>query len=94
MAFLARSRIINCFIFKFWQAMETCSYQIIEQRKCLCVRVRIIVSNATFNNISIISWWSILLVEETRVPGDNYRPVTSHWQTKIFLWYWSYWMWF
>ena len=26
------------------------------------------VSNATFNNIPVISWWSILLVEETGVP--------------------------
>jgi len=28
----------------------------------------IIVFNATFNNISVISWRSVLLVEETRVP--------------------------
>jgi hypothetical protein len=28
--------------------------------------------NATFNNISDISWWSVLLVEETGVPGKNY----------------------
>jgi len=26
---------------------------------------------ATFNNISVISWWSVLLVEETRGPGEN-----------------------
>jgi hypothetical protein len=38
-------------------------------------------SNATFNNISAISWWSVLLVEETRVPGENQRPAASHWQT-------------
>jgi hypothetical protein len=25
------------------------------------------VFNATFNNISVISWWSIILMEETRV---------------------------
>jgi len=31
------------------------------------------VFNATFNNISVISWWSVLLVEETRVPGENHR---------------------
>ena len=31
------------------------------------------VFNATFNNISVISWWSILLVEETEVPGENHR---------------------
>jgi len=30
------------------------------------------VFNATFNNTSIISWRSILLVEETRVHGDNH----------------------
>jgi len=27
--------------------------------------------NATFNNISVISWWLVLLVEETRVPIIN-----------------------
>jgi hypothetical protein len=30
------------------------------------------VFNATFNNISVISWPSVLLVEETGVPGENY----------------------
>ena len=40
--------------------------------------VRVMVFNATFNNISVISWQSVLLVEETGVPGDNHRPVTSH----------------
>jgi hypothetical protein len=39
------------------------------------------VFNATFNNISVISWWSVLLLEETRVLGENHQPVTSHWQT-------------
>jgi hypothetical protein len=36
---------------------------------------------ATFNNISVISWGSVLLVEETSVPGDNHWPVASHWHT-------------
>jgi hypothetical protein len=36
------------------------------------------VFNATFNNISAISWRFIGLVEETGVPGENHRPVTSH----------------
>ena len=39
------------------------------------------VLNATFNNISVISWPLVLLVEETRVPGENHRPVPSYWQT-------------
>ena len=39
------------------------------------------VLNTTFNNISVISWRSVLLVEETRVPGENHWLVASHWQT-------------
>ena len=39
------------------------------------------VFNAIFNNISVISLQSVLLVEETGVPGGNRRPVASYWQT-------------
>jgi hypothetical protein len=38
----------------------------------------VMVFNATFNNILVMSWQSVLLVEET---GENNRPVPSHWQT-------------
>jgi len=31
--------------------------------------------NTTFDNISVILWQSVLLMEET---GENHRPVTSH----------------
>ena len=34
-----------------------------------------------FNNISVISWQSVLLVEENGIPEENHRPVASHWQT-------------
>jgi hypothetical protein len=34
--------------------------------------------NATFNNISIISWQSVLLVEETGIPGEKHPPAASH----------------
>ena len=37
----------------------------------------IMVFNATFNNISAISWLSVLFVEETGGPGENHRPVAS-----------------
>jgi len=37
--------------------------------------------SATFNNISVISWWSVSLVEETVVPGENHRSVARHSQT-------------
>jgi len=40
--------------------------------------VRVMVLNATFNNISVISWRSVLLVEEIGVSGKNHRPAASH----------------
>jgi len=39
------------------------------------------VLNTTFKNISVISWRSVKLVEETGGPGENHRPIASHWQT-------------
>jgi hypothetical protein len=47
----------------------------------VCLFVCLMVLNATFNNISVISWRSVLLVEETGGPKENHRPVASHWQT-------------
>ena len=44
-------------------------------------RLRFMVFNTTFNHISVISWRSVLLVEETGVPRENHRPAVSHWQT-------------
>ena len=34
--------------------------------------------NATVSNITYISWRSVLLVDETKIHGENYRPVASH----------------
>ena len=39
------------------------------------------VFNATFNNISVILWQTVLLMEETGMPGENHQPVPSHCQT-------------
>jgi len=39
--------------------------------------------NTTSNDMSVISWRSVLLVEETGVPGENHRHVASHWQTLL-----------
>jgi hypothetical protein len=39
------------------------------------------VFKATFNNISCISWRSVLLAEETGVPRENHWPAACHWQT-------------
>jgi len=41
-------------------------------------RFRFMVFNTTFNNISVISWRSVLLVEEIGGPGENHRSVASH----------------
>ena len=41
-------------------------------------KVWFMVFNTTFNTISVISWQSVLFVEET---GESHPHVTSHWQT-------------
>jgi hypothetical protein len=41
-------------------------------------KVAVVAVNATFNNISVISWRSVLLVEETGGPGENHRPIAGH----------------
>jgi membrane-associated HD superfamily phosphohydrolase len=42
------------------------------------------VFNATFNNISVISWRSVLLVEETRVPGSEKTTDLSQITDKLY----------
>jgi hypothetical protein len=36
------------------------------------LKVRVIVIDATFNNISVKPWLSVLLVEENRVPREKH----------------------
>jgi hypothetical protein len=49
-------------------------------RDCKFERLRLwaMVFNATFNNISAISWRSVFIGGETREPGENHRSVASH----------------
>jgi hypothetical protein len=53
--------------------------------KLICIDVKLIdflCFNATFSNISAISWRPILVVEpleEAGVPGENHRPWASNW---------------
>ena len=48
-----------------------CKYKQHHVRMCM-------VFNATFINMLVISWRSVLLVDETGVPGETYRPVANH----------------
>ena len=54
---------------------------IIHEKKILGVMLL----NTTFDNISVISWQSFLLLEETGVSGENHQLATSLWQKK----YWN-----
>jgi hypothetical protein len=55
--------------------MHTCIVvgQIPLSRRDGCWLVGFMVFNATSNYISVITWQLVLLVEETGVPGENYR---------------------
>ena len=60
----------------FWNWVNACPYTLI-----WFGLVWFMVLKTAFNNISVISWRSVLLVEETRVPGENHRPIASYWQS-------------
>jgi hypothetical protein len=67
-----------------WETKEDKSYfkvsiikvTLISDLRITCSRTWLVgwfmVFNATFNKISVISWESVLLMEETRVPGENH----------------------
>jgi hypothetical protein len=59
------------------KAMFTKVYILIFRRKKSDV-VRVMMFNATFNNISAIFWRSVLLTEEIRIARENHRPAASH----------------
>jgi len=57
------------------------SYNSIQGKEMIsnvCLFVCFMLFYATFNNSSVISWRSVLLVEETGGPRENHRPVASY----------------
>jgi hypothetical protein len=43
--------------------------------------IDLFVLNATFSNISAISWRPALVVEEAGVPAENHQPWANNWLT-------------
>jgi len=41
-------------------------------------KTRLLVLKTTFNNISVVSWLSVLLVEKIREDGENHRHAKRH----------------
>ena len=75
------------FVFHILFPFQSCSLKQLGQLKLNLVGMYIGLSssmlNAIFNNISVTSWRSVLLVEETGVPGVNHWTAASHWQTLL-----------
>jgi hypothetical protein len=75
-------RGVDCASFYYFSiGLWKCSGSVI----CFCFAfyyiiglVWFMVLNATFYNISVMSWWSVLLVEEDGVPEENHRHVASY----------------
>ena len=69
------SEMTRLFLIQYFKCIITCLYKHCHS----CLFVCLMVFNATFNNFSVISWRSFVLVDETGVPGENHRPVVNHW---------------
>ena len=67
-----------------WKINTTLQLYLIRVLYCKSIRVRFMVFNATFNKI--LSYWQpVLLVGETRIPGEHHRPVVCHGQHRYYL---------
>jgi hypothetical protein len=66
--------IITIHVITIYQISLTLFTKVIQ--RLLSMFVCLMLFNATFNNISVISWLSVLLVEETGVPRR--KPPTCH----------------
>ena len=71
-------RVVLSLFFRSCFVIDIRFFHVLESNSILFVRVKVMMSNATFNNISDISCLSVLLVEETGVPGENHRPAESN----------------
>ena len=70
--------LLNMLFIKVWtDRQNTITTCVDRQTEYNNYRVRLRVLKAIFNNISIISWWSVLLVKISRVLGENDQPVSS-----------------
>ena len=74
-------QIIDTIIFRVqWLSnIYHASRLIVEQVNSVYDLIWFIVFNATFSNISAISWRPVLVVEEIGVPGETHRPWTNNW---------------
>lgn len=61
---------------------DNCKLNLLEKRLYFCSLIKVTwhlmgdalwLFNATFNNITVISWWLVLLIEETRMSGENHE---------------------
>jgi hypothetical protein len=69
----------------FWFLVSECCIIVIRQEQIftyIMARPSYMVSGLLcLTPISVISWRSVLLVEEIGVPGENHWTAASHWQT-------------
>jgi hypothetical protein len=64
-----------------WETIFSKSTENIGESEMNCCRRIVQLCKDCLLIVYQILWWSVLLVEETRVSGENHRSVASHWQT-------------
>jgi hypothetical protein len=74
---------VNFLLFKLFSFYFLLNWYFVRMINFACSYSIPMVFNATVNNISFLSWVSILLVEENGVSGENHRPAACHWHTCI-----------
>ena len=82
--------ILKLYVFYVFVKVNSFTIHVVKTQKCqcstkitsiflmLCIRLGVIMFNATFNNISAMLWRFVLLVMETVVPAENHQPDASN----------------
>ena len=80
---MLQKQTISCESFKNVKYMMVSNYKLylyfeVDYLQFLCL-VWFMVFNSTFNNISVILWWSVLLEAEIGLPRENHQSLESSW---------------
>jgi membrane-bound metal-dependent hydrolase YbcI (DUF457 family) len=73
-----RTILLRLHVTLYHQTFRSMNIQTIGNGSSYWFYFLLLVFNATFSNISAISWRPVLVVEEAGVPGENHRPWTSN----------------
>ena len=77
-AFVTCKFFVSCVKNKVESKIVSVAFLVMTAEAATWIRVRVMVFNVTFNNISVISWWSVFIGGGNRSTQRKQQTCTSH----------------